>query len=313
MLHLTGQSAAADNGFHSLATRIGAPEVWRAALVGSQRRGLDERRLIAWSEQFGRSQGPQVQRLAAEFLAMAVVTDRTPSAEAGVAIDRLLQMPGTHRSDLRILVEGLAALKGRDFAAAREALSQTGETRAGGGTLPARTVLAYYAIAAMKSGQHAAVEQVVAAIPAEEHDLDYWLARSVIAALSGKADAVANFRQAVNHLDEKQLRLLGAEYQLADVAHMLHELTGNHEFRKLALEVARFNQKIHPWQAWSFAWEAALSEDRARRLTALDKAVYLDRHSQMLSRLPPPEIEAAARRSGKTPPFRLDTKPGRSV
>ncbi|HNI52490.1 MAG TPA: hypothetical protein PKL61_12425 [Accumulibacter sp.] len=313
LLHLTGQSAAADNGFHSLATRIGAPEVWRAALVSSQRRGFDERRLIEWSEQFGRSQGPQVHRLAAEFLAMAVVTDRTPSAEAGPAIDRLLHMSNTHRSDLRVFVEGLAALKGKDFAAARKALSQTGETRAGEGASPARTVLAYYAIAAMKSGQHAAVEQVVAAIPAEEHDLDYWLAKSVIAALSGKADAVANFRQAVNHLNEKHLRLLGAEYQLADVAQMLHDLTGDNEFRKLALEVARFNQKIHPWEAWSFAWEAALTEDRAHRVTALDKAVYLDRQSQMLLRLPPQEVEAAARRSGKTPPFRLDKKPGRAV
>ena len=313
LLYLVGQSAAADNGFQSLATRVSAPDVWRAALVASQRRGLDERGLIEWSKPFGRSQGPQVQRLAAEFLAMALVTDRVPSPEASQAIDRLLQLQSSHRSDLSFVVEGLAALKRKDFPAAREALSQTDEAQAGAGPRPARTILAYYAIAAMKSGQQAEAEQFVAAIPAEQQDLDYWLAKSVVAALSGKAEAVANFRQAVNHLNEKQLRLLGAEYQLADVAQMLADLTGDNEFRKLALEVARFNQKTHPWEGWSYAWEAALTDNRARRAVALVKAVYLDRQSEMLSRLPPKEIEAALRSTRKTPPFRPDKKPGGTV
>jgi hypothetical protein len=60
-----------------------------------------------------------------------------------------------------------------------------------------------------------------------------------------------------------------------------------------ALELAKSYQVIAPMHAWSFAVVAKYSKDPDERLQALAMALYLDRHSWLVSGIPDTEKLAA--------------------
>lgn len=74
------------------------------------------------------------------------------------------------------------------------------------------------------------------------------------------------------------------------------------------------HDNIYVLPTFAYAIEARLTDNAGERKAALVKAVYLDRKSERLSRLPPSELEEALKAAGKTPPFKSGPEnPGRGV
>ncbi|MBK1678916.1 tetratricopeptide repeat protein [Rhodocyclus tenuis] len=302
LLHMLGESDAAWDGFQSMVGRFTTPHLWDSALVGHRRQGRDEKWLIDWARQAGQGAGGRAQPLATRFLSMAMVTDRIPDRNAVRAVEAMSGNPAGHSLQGRF-VEAYGAFKRQDFAGAWQSLAEAGKADRLSDA-DNSYVLPTFALAAVKVGKVKELQALLASISQERRNMDYWLAQSVLAAAAGNADALKDFRQALNTRVFTEFRPIGVEYQFADVAQSVFELTGDRQFKALALQLARFNQKIQPWEAWSYAIEARLTDNAGERKAALVKAVYLDRKSERLSRLPPSELEEALKAAGKTPPFK---------
>lgn len=307
LLHMLGESAPAWDGFEALVGRFTTPHLWDSALVGHQREGRDAAWIIDWSRKSAQQQGGRALPLARRYLTMAMLTDRIPDKRAFKAVDTMVQTDMPYRTLYSLFLEAYAALKQKDFALAYRNLSEAG-TRDRLTRETETYVLPYLAIAGARSGKAAEVEALLATIPEEQRQMDYWLSRSALDAIAGKPEAVGEFRRAIDTRVFTESRPLGVEYQFADVAEMLFELTENPEFKAHALHVARFNQKIQPWEGWAYAQEAALTSDAQARKAAVLKARYLDRNSERLKRLPKSELNEADAILKKSPPFRLDLR-----
>ncbi len=304
MLHMVGQSEAAWDGFQSLVGRFSTPHLWDSALVGHQRQGRDAKWIVNWAKQPSLNLGGRATPLTMRFLAMAMVTDRIPDKQAYQAVDAMQGGNPSERSLPSQFTEAYGALKRKDFPVAYQSLSDAGK-RSKLTDPDSSYVLPYLAIAASKTGKAKEVGGLLANIPEEKRNMDYWLSLSVIEAMAGNPEATNHFRQALNTRVFTEFRPVGVEYQLSDIAEMVFELTGNPQFKALALQVAQFNQRIQPWEAWSYAVEALLTDSASTRKTALIKAVYLDRNSERLKRVPNKELEEAAKLAQKMPPFRI--------
>lgn len=307
LLHMLGESTPAWDGFQALAGRFTTPHLWDSVLVGHQRDGRDAAWIMDWAKQPALQQGGRALPLTRRYLTMAMVTDRIPDKRAIKAVDTMLQPDMPYRTLYSHFMEAYAALKQKDFELAYRNLSEAGARErliddANTFALP------YLAIAAARTGKSAEVDALLAAIPEEKRKMDFWLSRSALDAVSGKSEAAAEFRRAIDTRVFTEGRPLAAEYQIADVAEMLFDLTGDAEFKALALHVARFNQKIQPWEGWAYAQEAVLTSDAAARQSAIIKARYLDRNSERLKRLPKNALDEADKALKKSPPFRINRR-----
>ncbi len=302
LLHMLGESDAAWDGFNSIRGRLTTSGTWNSALTGLQRQGRSETQMIDWARQPAFLQQEGAPRVAGRFLAYAAVTDRIPSPKMSEVVNELIGGGETRpasESDFTLLY---AKVKQKDFLGAEKYVAEVAkryplEKPEGTFFLP------YYALAAGMNKHHKEVEAVLAKLPVEWHALDYWLARSVLAATSGAPEAADYFRKALAKRDISGQRLVGVEYQLADIAEILYESTGNAIFKDLAVQVARFNQRNQPWEAWSYAIEARWSVNGDQRKRALVKAMYLDRNSERLTHLPQNELDEAARIAKERNPF----------
>jgi hypothetical protein len=89
MLHVTGQSEQAWNGFNTLIDRIDRPQIWETALVGHRIEGLSEERITAWAAQDSVRSAGQLHGYAAMYALRAGVTDRIPTEELSARIAKL--------------------------------------------------------------------------------------------------------------------------------------------------------------------------------------------------------------------------------
>jgi len=83
-----------------------------------------------------------------------------------------------------------------------------------------------------------------------------------------------------------------------DICETLYRVTGNDAYRREALDWAKVREKAEPWQAWSYAMEAALAPDSVERRRAIAMAWYLDPQSMHLSTLKKADIDAAVKECG---------------
>jgi tetratricopeptide (TPR) repeat protein len=161
-------------------------------------------------------------------------------------------------------------------------------------------MLAYYALAVAKSGADTTkVDAVLGRFAYNEQGFDYQLARAVLAAVHGNTSEALKSLQLARHrrwLVED--RPILTTYTYGDICETLYRLTENDAYRREALDWAKVREKAEPWQAWSYAMEAALAPDSVERRRAIAMAWYLDPQSVHLSTLKKADIDAAVKEFG---------------
>jgi hypothetical protein len=92
-------------------------------------------------------------------------------------------------------------------------------------------------------------------------------------------------------------------YQLVETAEWLYERTGRDEYRRFAVEKARYVQRIRPMFTWSFTVEAKYTDSETDRLRALAIGQYLDPGSERLSGFSRAQKEKASQWFENNNPF----------
>lgn len=311
LMHMLGEGKTAWDGLRVTIPRLRVPQLWHAALVGHRREGLGEAQYGKWLRDNGFVRPQQLERWATQYLAMAAIVDRVPGQ---ASLDEIGRVEAIRKESelLQPFVRAYRAIRQRDFAGAEQTLAAAMDQ--GGLRAISRNtyVLPYYALAAVRAGKTAAAESRLAALPPDWSDhMDLLLARAVLDGATGKAGASGGFDKAFARRVFAENRPLLIEYQFADLAMSLHDLTGVAAYRDFALRMARFNQRVQPWEAWSWALAANLLEAGDERRSALQRAVYLDPQSVWVSRLPAKEVEAARTAVRANPPFTVPASRGR--
>lgn len=303
LMHMLGQGETAWEGFLITAHRLQVPQLWHAALVGHRREALRPAEYGQWLRDNRFVHAERVEPWVAGYLTMATVTDRMPDEDALAELGRL----PTHETTVLLpFAQAYRAIRQQDFTGAEALLADTLDKIELRGVKRAPYLLPYYALAAAQAGKtEAARTRIAAAKPAMADNMDLQLAIAVLDALSGKPEAPDGFARAFAHRIFAEDRPLLVEYEFADLAMWVHELTGEPAYRDYALKMARFNQRVQPWEAWSHALAALLLEPDEERRLATRRAVYLDPQSAWLARLPAAELDAARAAVRAKAPFQL--------
>jgi tetratricopeptide (TPR) repeat protein len=313
-LHAMGQSQQAWEGFKAV-VGVDAPQVWESALVGHRREGVSEAQIVAWMAQEPMRTAGNRHYLGAAYLLRAGVTDRMPTAELPALIAAAegpgAAHPSTPNPPLGLpkksphvyMAEAHRALRKEQFAAARTVLQEATahydpKIRAVGHLLP------YYAFAAARANDTAAVDALLETLAPADRRFDYHLAKTVLAACAGKHDqAIQHANTALRRRPFTDYRPIYPEYQFAEICEWLFEATREPRYRAIALDWARKNQTLQPWVAWAYAVEAKLATNPQERRRAIAMTHYLDRGSERLSRLPQSEVKAALKEYAIRNPF----------
>lgn len=330
MLHASGHSKEAWDGFKVVVKETKEPHVWESALVGHHMAGLSEAEVLAWAQQSEFKGAGEANNAAAIYLVRFATTDRTPSGSLSAVIDamdqqwwKVPQYPMViHESNAMLktapekrrvksvhayFVEAYRAIKLKDFATAKSAFDEAAanydfvDQQA---YLPNSPYLPYYAYAAAKAGDTSGVEKILGSFKKQDQRFDYFLTKAVLAGASGKHDeALQSLQLALYSRPHTDKRAMLTQYTFGEVAGLTAELTGSSKITALALDWARKSQKFEPWQSWPYALEARLTRNPAERKRAVAMAFYLDPQSERLSGFEKAEIEAAVKTLGKSNPF----------
>lgn len=335
LLHVSGHSKEAWEGFTVLVKESEAPHVWESALVGHHRSGLSEAEVVTWSQQAEfKSAGP-AKNAAATYLVRFATTDRTPSSSLSPVIDamdyqrwKLPQYPMVINGDHPVLnnapdkrrvksvhayfAEAYRAIKLKDFAAAKAIFDEAAGIYdfSDQSIYPPNSVyLPYYAYAAARVRDTAGVEKILGTFSKNQQRFDYHLSRAVLAGASGNhEEALQSLQYARYRRPHTEGRPLLTHYTFGEIAGLTAELTGSSKITALALDWARNSQKVEPWQSWPYALETRLVKNPVERRRAVAMLAYLDPRSESLSLLDKAEIDAAVETSGKSNPL-LELQP----
>lgn len=330
MLHASGHSKEAWDGFKVLVKETKEPHIWESALVGHHMAGLSEEQVVAWAQQSEFKGAGEANNAAALYLVRLATTDRTPSAGLSAVIDamdlqwwKVPQYPMVVHESSAILkdapekrrvksvhayfVEAYRAIKLKEFPAAKSIFDEAAanydfvDQQA---YLPNSPYLPYYAYAAAKAGDTSGVEKILGTFKKLDQRFDYFLAKAVLAGASGKNDeALRSLQLALYSRPHTDKRAMLTQYTFGEVAGLTAELTGSSKITALALDWARKSQKFEPWQSWPYALEARLVKNPAERKRAVAMTFYLDPKSERLSAFDKAEIDAAVKTFGKSNPF----------
>lgn len=300
LLHLLGESNAAWDALRVQAPRLRDIRLWDGSLAGHRRAGLSHAQIIEWSKQSGMLTAMQPDPVVFRYLVQTAVTDRIPATADIHALEQLSAESTPSVLQLSF-ARAYRAIRRGDFGEAESLLSEAMKRQPMSGP-DVTYVLPYYVLAAVKAGKADAAESTISRFAAENR-MDYVLARAVVDGLAEKPGSAKGFREALIEQEYTLGRPLTVEYQLCDLADQLLQLTGNPEYREFALRLARANQKTQPWESWSHALVAVLSESEPERRAALTQAVYLDPGSAWLERIPPKERAAAKSAAQARSPF----------
>jgi len=335
LLHVMGHGDEARSGFLQIAERSDNPQSWVAALVGQRMSGASFEQMKSWvlSEEI-RGAHFRGERFAPFFATLWMTTDRKPTAEfaklmeqierdAVRTIDSKYFVARPHRfseeglelvkqsafrtgkspalpdethvkSEYILLADALAAVHAAQYPAAVDrfvALADLYPIESG----DTKVALAYFALAAAKTGDKLGLEAFIESQPAADQDFDVWLSRAFFAAVRhdpGKAaDALTRAFNVRPHTDSRPIM---TEYQFAEACEIVGRETADPRFDRMLLEWARQHQRMQPTHAWAYAVEAQLSKNPVDANRALAIALYLDPASPRLAKIDGKRKEAAS-------------------
>jgi len=204
-------------------------------------------------------------------------------------------------SQYALFATGYNAMKQGDYDRAYRVLSSSIQIYQRGDALNSYYFYAYLMRAAAKAGKRDAVE--LALEQARKADLnfsreskafDYHLAAAFVAAEDDDHDrALKNLDWAFGIKPVTEYRPVMPWFQVVEAAIWLYEDFGDPRYLSRALEWAKSYQVIAPMHAWAFSVVAKYSKDPGERRQALAMALYLDRNSWLLSKIPDSEKHSA--------------------
>ena len=215
----------------------------------------------------------------------------------------------------RLLVIGadaLALIESKEYQRAYEILDDAA------GVYDLNEFLPYYALAAAKSGQIEHINAYLARSIAEKDRreayqsreqpyFDEYLSLALIRGTEGKhSDAIDYLKRTNSDVLHTSDRSIPTRYQILEVAKMLYDDTGNDDYRRFALDMARKYAVIEPIQSYTHSLVAMLSDDRNERIIALARAIFLDPETSSISTANPTELEAARKLADKGYPMPRD-------
>ncbi len=148
------------------------------------------------------------------------------------------------------------------------------------------SVFPYFAMAGVMSGNSAKVESELKRIKDYKNDVFYYnLSNAIVLGTQNKhAEALKYLKTARN---TAPLLFEGYPvmpwYSLVESCEWLYDVTGNPEYRDLALEYSKIYQRMMPLMAWAYAVEAKYTKNERDRLRALAITLYLDKDSERVS------------------------------
>jgi len=171
--------------------------------------------------------------------------------------------------------------------------------------------LSYFAWASAKSGDNLRFEKFLNSLPDDKRGFDFHIAMAFFTGLRGDADSsVAHLNNAFNRRPFTERRPIFTEYQWAEACEWLFEATGKTQYRDMAIQWAKVNQKVQPMYAWAYAIEAKLTTSEVDRIRALGFALYLDPLSERIAKFSEPTRQRAQKSFAASNPFKPAAVPG---
>jgi hypothetical protein len=129
-----------------------------------------------------------------------------------------------------------------------------------------------------------------------QQQFDYELALAAVAVAHGAPEqALQSLRLARYRRVFSDDRPVMTQFTYGDVCEELYQATHSAAIRSEALDWARARERAEPWQAWSYALEAALTPDSVEHKRAIAMLHYLDPLSAHLATLKQSQIDEAVK------------------
>jgi tetratricopeptide (TPR) repeat protein len=176
------------------------------------------------------------------------------------------------------------------------------------GWMFASYTLPYFAWATAHSGDKYKIEAYLDANePVNDQRFDFYLAKAFFTGVRGDHKTALDFlKKAFDSRPYTENRPIFTEYQWGEACDWLYDASGDEQYRKLALEWARANQRTSPFFSWPYSMEAKLTTVANDRRRALGFALYLDPGSERIAKFSDAEKEAARQWFKANNPFLPD-------
>lgn len=278
ILHVTGHQKdawAVLNGMNKPDTAL------TGALVGSRMGGMtleEQSKKLLTENQRIRDIG-HVQN----YFVLAGILDRSPDKrlstvlkEAYWKLNPRADRSAQYYSSQTRFADAYYLLRTKDYEGAYQLLNSNRGT----------SVYPYFAMAGVMSGNSAKVESELKRIKDYKNDVFYYnLSNAIVLGTRNKHAEALKYLEAARNT--APLLFEGYPvmpwYSLVESCEWLYSVTGQSEYRDLALKYAKIYQQMMPLMAWAYAVEAKYTKNENDRLRALAITLYLDKDSERIS------------------------------
>lgn len=303
LLHLTGRHDEAT----AVSSAVNYPgQIPTYALIGFRMEGVSE------NEQLSRLNDERFYKMspfaAYNFTVMSMM-DRAPENDTYKRVKSLRGAVSTRVSFIKTFGEGYYLIRRGLYAGAFSVLKNFKDKYIKVYFRPSYndhgTLIPYYAYAAAKTGHAAEALKFLDEVKEKiGEDYQYHLSMAFINGIGNRhAEALKSLESARNAIVGLDTWPMPQWYKLVEAYEWLYAESGEEEYIRLAVNLAKTYQKIMPMWAWAFAVEAKYAKPGPARTRALAIALFLDKRSERISGIPERDKRKAWKWLEKNNPF----------
>ena len=292
LLFLMGESEMAWSLFDNLQGRYATPQIWSAALMGHRMNNISREELAAWLKNKAEKKGREWLSGFVARYAILQLMDRPPDLE-------LAELAGKLGSDIPVygimqpyeaVAKAYTHIKMGNYSTAFKLLnvccSSSYFRKPLGNPVFALLVRSWIKAPDPKHGGKAA--NLMGIIPRnlneEKEGCFYYVAKAQVLVKEEKYEqAVELMKKAFNLRPHMKKQMIHPMYLMAEFCEWFYEDSGYEPFRDLLLDWVGVWQKLCPWTAWAYSFEAKWARDTEAQLRALAIANYLNPQSLRIS------------------------------
>ena len=283
------------------------PDLWRSLLIALRKEGKTDNEILAWIKDSRRMpENIKKGNLPSELLVEINFLDRSVNDES---IESSMSKSATPSESMKAFFKAIEFYEENDSKRSFETLKKAGNLN--DRWQMRYFALPYFAMIAAKSGHEEVLPELFK--KADEYKVsqsDIMLAKAYVEGVKGNhKEAIKLLMKAKNNMRRMHSGVLPPWYLLVDAAERLYKDSGLEDYRSLAVEWAKVNQKIWPIDAWAYAIEAKYTDSEMDRKRALGMTLYLDRHSAHISHFSEAEKKEAKTWMEKNNPFHILNEP----
>lgn len=307
MLHVIGENQAAWDIFNSQQSRLVDLPIWDSVFVGHRIQQTAVSEIVKWLKQPNlASLSKNYIPLSVRYAFMAFTTDRPATEEYREAIINVSRAVSTDSSKvfddyIRLYYAIKSGNKSELEAVIRTGVlgNQLYTTKGDDGYWGVYTT--WYQLFSSKLAKGPAVVKAVqnnlqflkrkldedelkAGYGLWDQRTNYYLMTAILNAYNNEDKAaIRDLNHAFNNRSHSPERFQYSWYQLVEIAEWLYKERKQKEYLELALNWSQKLQRVAPYYAWPFAFEAKYGEDNQKKLRSLAIALYLDPKSEWIS------------------------------